>query len=48
MNSGQRLADGDPTVPMVTVSAARTGAIDIRVARDQPQQHAPNVLGSFA
>ena len=27
MKSGQRLADGDPTVPIVMVSTARTGEI---------------------
>ena len=43
MNSGHRLAEGDPTVPMVTVSAARAGATDISVATANPSAARPNV-----
>src|SRR3982074_564864 len=43
MNSGQRLADGDPTVPMVTGSAARIGAIDISVDTTRPSSTRPIV-----
>src|SRR5262249_24699423 len=33
MKSGQRLAEADPTVPMTTVSAARTGAAAISMSK---------------
>jgi hypothetical protein len=36
MKTGQRFADGDPTVPIVTVSAARSGAAAITVANKNP------------
>src|SRR3984893_7016672 len=44
MKSGQRLAEGDPTVPTVTVSTARTGATDISVAATKPSAARPSVL----
>src|SRR3569832_2065544 len=44
MNSGHRLADGDPTVPMVTVSTARAGATNSSVAIRDPSVARPNIF----
>jgi hypothetical protein len=43
MKSGQRLAEGDPTVPMMTVSTARTGATDINMSATKPSAARPSV-----
>ena len=44
MKSGQRLAEGDPTVPIVMVSTARAGATDISAAMANPNAARPNIL----
>jgi hypothetical protein len=44
MNTGHRLAEGEPTVPMVTVSTAPTGATGINVATTKPSAARPSVL----
>src|SRR3989442_74589 len=44
MKSGQRLADGDPTVPMMTVSTARTGETDSSATITKPRAARPSVV----
>jgi hypothetical protein len=44
MKSGQRLPEGDPTVPTITVSSALARGIDIVVIRIKPSATRSSVL----
>jgi hypothetical protein len=47
MKSGQRFAEGDPTVPMVTLSAARAGAMAVNETTAKPSAARPSLLNTF-